>query len=329
MVLSLEDHKNGAEDAYFSIKEIVLKTPCLKSNWLSRLTECKVYMKMESEQITRSFKLRGAANKILKMQKEGHSHVITASSGNHGAACIYVAAQFGMKVSVYTSMMVSKTKEQTILSHSNTNLIKFGTDCCDAENEARRVANEQGLPYISPYNDSDVMFGQGTIGIEILEQLPNLDAIFIPVGGGGLASGIAGYLKSAKPDIITIGCQPVGNCAMYDCIQEGSIKEDWSYLKDTLADGIAGGIEEGTITFDVCKQHIDKWVLVEEEEIEKAVYDLLDKEKKLIEGAAGLTIAALLKVQSDFKAKNVALVMCGANISTEKVAHLMRKYNSI
>ena len=328
MVLSLDDHKKGSEDAYVSIKDVVLKTPLLKSDWLSKQVGCNVFLKMESEQITRSFKLRGAANKMLKMQQKGCNHIITASSGNHGLACLYVASNFNIDVSVYTSQKINKVKEDIILSHPNAQLIKFGSDVCGAETEARRTADEKGLPYISPYNDVDVMFGQGTIGVELMQQLPNIDAVFIPVGGGGLAAGIAGYIKSVKPSVVTVGCQPVINSAMYDCIQSGFIKDDWTYLKDTFADGIAGGVEDRAVTFDVCKQHIDKWVLVEEEDIKKGVYDILDNEKKVIEGAAGLTIASLRKVHTEFKDKNVVLIICGGNISTNKLADLFGKFHT-
>ena len=327
-MLSAEEFKNGTVIAAEAINGIVLKTPLLKSVWLSKLTDCNVYLKMESEQLTRSFKLRGAANKMSKEKKKGSKKVITASSGNHGIACLHVATQLGIDVSVYSPLSISKAKADRIMECPNAELIKYGNDCAETEMYARKTATDKNVPYISPYNDIDIISGQSTIGFEIVQELPDVDAVFISVGGGGLASGIIGYLKSTKPSIVTVGCQPEKNCAMYECIKAGHILEDNSFLKDTIADGVAGGIEIGAITFDYCKKFIDKWVLTTEEEIEEAVYNMLDKEKKLVEGAAGLPIASLIKMKKEFKGKNVVLIICGGNIDTSKVTYLCNKFYS-
>jgi len=325
MALSLEEYKTGAEKAHQLIKEIVLKTPLLRCDWLTKLTGCEVYLKMESEQVTRSFKLRGAANRLLHLQKEGIDRVVTASSGNHALACLHVASKLNMDVVIYCATCVDKSKEEKILQNSRAKLVKYGDDCCEAEFQARKAAEEQGLTYVSPYNDVQVVFGQATVALELLDQLPDLDAVFIPVGGGSLASGIIGYIKAVKPSIITVGCQPEVNCAMYEAVECGYIKEKL-YSTDTFASALAGGIEKGSITFDACKQHIDKWVLVSEKEIEEAVFSLLDKEKKVVEGAAGVPLAALVKVKDEFQGKNVGLIMCGGNINTAKIAELCGKF---
>ena len=327
-MLSLEEFNLQSTIAAKTINGIVLKTPLLKSTWLSKLTGCNVYLKMESEQLTRSFKLRGAANKISKEMKKGTKKVITASTGNHGTACLYVGSKLGIEVSVYAPLTIYKAKEDSILQCPNGELVKCGNDAVETEYFARKAAEDQNVPYISPYNDIDVMLGQSTLGYELMEQLPDLDAVFISVGGGGLAAGSFAYLKSVKPDIITVGCQPEQNCGMYKCIEAGYVLEDFSFLNDTLADGVAGGIEMGSITFGYCQKFIDKWVLTSEEEIEEAVFNMLDKEKKLVEGAAGLPIASLIKMKDELQGKNVVLLICGGNIDTSKVKDLCDKFSS-
>lgn len=326
-MLSLEDFKRQSTIAGETIDGIVLKTPLLKSAWLSKLTGCNVYLKMESEQLTRSFKLRGATNKMSKEMKKGSKKVITASSGNHGMACLHAASKLGIEVSVYAPLSISKAKADAILQCPNAELVKHGGDMVEIESFARKTATEQNVPYISAYNDIDIMLGQSTIGHELLEQLPDLDAIFISVGGGGL-SGLSAYLKSVKPNILTVGCQPEQNCGMYKCIDAGYILNDFSFLNDTIADGVAGGVEMGSITFEYCKKFIDKWILTTEEEIEEAVFNMLDKEKKLIEGAAGLPIASLIKMKDELQGKNVVLIICGGNIDISEVMNLCKKFST-
>lgn len=326
-MLSLEEFNLQSAIAAETVNGFVLKTPLLKSEWLSKLTGCNVYLKMESEQLTRSFKLRGATNKMVKEMKKGSKKVITSSSGNHGTACLYAASKLGMEVSVYVPLSITKAKADAILEFPNAELIKYGYEMVEIEMFARKTATDQNVPFISAYNDIDIMLGQSTVGHELLQQLPDLDAIFISVGGGGLSS-VSAYLKSIKPNVITVGCQPEQNCGMYRCIEAGYILEDYSFLNDTIADGVAGGVEKGSVTFDYCQKYIDKWVLTTEEEIEEATFNMLDKEKKLIEGAAGLPIASLIKIKSEFQGKNVVLVICGGNIDTSKVNYLCDKFSS-
>lgn len=328
MALSLEAYRKGAEVAKKRISDIVLRTPLLKSNWLSKQTSCNVYLKMESEQITRSFKLRGATNKLkmIAEKKSGSDRkVVTASTGNHGLGCAYVSSLLNINTVVYTYMNVAKVKEDEITQYPNVELIKFGSESSESETEARKQANEQGLTFISPYNDNDVICGQGTIGLELLEQLPELDAIIIPVGGGGLVAGIATYIKACKPSIKIIGVQPVNDSSMLESVKKGYILTD-NPIKDTFSSGTAGRIEPGSVTFDLCQKYVDDWVLLEEEEIELAVFEMLCKEKKIIEGAAGLTVAAMKKVAKQYENKNVALIICGGNIGVSEIKRLSNKY---
>lgn len=328
MALNLGEYNTGIIKASQNISDVVLKTPLLRSNWLSRATGCNVYCKMESEQITRSFKLRGATNKVkLLVSEKGSSghNVVTASSGNHGMACAYLSSLFDINLTVFTYMNVAKNKEVEITQYPKVNLVKFGSECQEAEEKAKQHAAAKGLLYVSPYNDHDVICGQGTIGLEILDQLPDVDAVFVPVGGGGLIGGIAAFLKSVKPSIKVVGVQPVNDSSMYDSVKHGSILTDNEIL-DTFSSGTAGRVEVGSETFDLCKDYVDDWVLLEEEEIEKAVYDMLDKGKKLIEGAAGLGVAAIQKVQDEYKNKNVVLVICGGNIGAGDIKYVTNKF---
>lgn len=329
MALSLEAYKSGILAARDNVSNVVLKTPLLKSNWLSKKTSCNVYCKMESEQITRSFKLRGAANKLKLIADKSTSStsqkLVTASSGNHGLACAYMSSMLKLDMTVFTYTNVAKAKEEEIAQFPNVELIKFGSECQEAETEARRQADAQGLIYVSPYNDNDVVCGQGTIGLELLEQLPELDAVFIPVGGGGLIAGIAAFIKAVKPTVKIVGCQPANDSSMYECVKHGSILTDNPIL-DTFSSGTAGRVELGSVTFDICKQYVDEWVLLEEEEIELAVFEMLDKEKKVVEGAAGLAVAAIQKVQADYQNKNVALIICGGNIGVSDIKRLTNKF---
>jgi len=302
------------KDAYGRISPHILKTPLLHSLSISKNTECNVYLKLESEQKTGSFKVRGAFNKLLtcienKVETPGY---VTASTGNHGMASALAFTTLNQNGMVFVPENVSDTKEQT-LKLFDVKLEKFGTDCVETETKARKYAEDNGLVFISPYADMDVLYGQGTIALEILEDLPNLDVVFVTVGGGGLISGIASFLKAHNNSIKVIGCLPENSPVMYESVKAGKIIEMQS--KDTLSDASAGGIEYGSPTFPICEALVDSWVTVTEEEIADSIFEILDKHHKVIEGSAGVALAAFIKSSQKYKNKNVAIVICGANIS--------------
>jgi len=322
------------DKTYERIKDHILTTPLLKSKWLSGKTGKNVFMKMESEQISGSFKLRGATNKIFKLLESNKARyktesIVTASSGNHGLACCYVTDKLGINLSVYVYNKIPSVKEDKLKSYSNVKVVKFGEGCCDAEIYARQQADENNLTFASPYNDIDIIYGQSTMAVEILKQLENVDTILVPVGGGGLISGVALYCKMMKPTIKIIGCQPVNDAYMYECIKAGKIVDDNIEL-DTIANGTAGKVEPGSITFDICQQFVDEWILLTEDEIERAVYDMFDKERKLVEGAAGLGVAGVQKYCSNMKdndkVENIVIIICGCSIGTETMMKLFKKY---
>lgn len=301
-----------------NIKNYIEKTPLKHSERLSKETNSNIFLKLENLQKTGSFKARGALNKILKINRT--EKVVAASSGNHGAAVSYALSKKNMIGTIYVPKNVKKSKVKNIESFGS-KVIKFGDDCLDAENEAIRLCKENNLTFVSPYNDYDIISGQGTIGVEILEQNTNIDTVFITVGGGGLISGISSHIKSINPDIKVIGCSPINSSIMINSIKEGKIVNTES--KDTLSDGSAGGIEEGSITFNMCKELIDDFCLVSEEEIALQIKNTLNIDKMIIEGSAAVAIASAIKMKSHIENKNVAIIICGGNIGSDTLNKIL------
>ena len=188
----------------------------------------------------------------------------------------------------------------------------MGEDCIEAEVYAHDFARDNDFVWISPYNDLEVVHGQGTIAVELVEQLETIDVVLAPVGGGGLISGIAGYLKAVAPSIEVIGCQPVNSCVMYESVEAGEIVDIESL--PTVSDGTAGGIEKGSVTFDLCRRLVDDFILLEEAEIIAAMRFLHDKEGLSIEGAAALPVAAVLKDSARFAGRRTALIVSGGRV---------------
>ena len=303
------------------IRSYVRKTPLEYSQFLSKKGNNKTYLKLENLQLTGSFKIRGAINKILSLTIEDRERgIITSSSGNHGAAFAYITDKLDIDGTIYLPKNASKAKI-TSLRNYGTNLEFYGCDCVQAETYARNLSLEQGVVYVSPYNDTEIIAGQATIGIELLEQLADIDVVLVPVGGGGLISGIGGYLKSINKNIEVIGCQPVNSAIMFESIKQGKIVALDS--TDTISDGTAGGIEENSITFDFCQKHVDDFILVSESEIKESIRLILQHHHMLIEGAAALTVSSYLNNKSKFEGKNVVLVISGAKISLEKLKEIL------
>tara|TARA_B100001540_G_scaffold240709_1_gene215387 strand:+ start:95 stop:1039 length:945 start_codon:yes stop_codon:yes gene_type:complete len=301
-----------------NIKNYIEKTPLKHSERLSKETNSNIFLKLENLQKTGSFKARGALNKILNINST--EKVVAASSGNHGAAVSYALSKKNMIGTIYVPKNVKKSKVKNIESFGS-KVIKFGDDCLDAENEAIRLCKENNLTFVSPYNDYDIISGQGTIGVEILEQNSNIDTVFITVGGGGLISGISSYIKSINPDIKVIGCSPINSSIMINSIKEGKIVNTES--KDTLSDGSAGGVEEGSITFNMCKELIDDFCLISEEEIVLQIKNALNIDKMRIEGSAAVAIASAIKMKSHIENKNVAIIICGGNIGSDTLNKIL------
>lgn len=297
------------------IGDYIRETPLDFSPFFSSRTGANVYVKLENLQHTCSFKLRGAFNKLLSLTgDERNAGCVTASSGNHGAAIAYAMSRLGVKGIIFVPEQTSPTKVEAIRMAGG-DVRFFGTDGLDTELHARQFAADEGMVFLSPYNDEQVIAGQGTCGVEISRQLSQVDAVFIAVGGGGLISGIGAFLKSVNPAIDIVSCQPAASAVMTESIKAGRILDLPS--EPTLSDGTAGGIEPGAITFDVCKDVVDRYVVVSEEEIAEAMRQFIDSHHMLLEGAAGVAIAGFTKTANDYKGKNVVIVICGGNISRE------------
>ena len=297
------------------IRDYVVRTPLEHSEVFSELCAARVFFKREDRQDTGSFKLRGATNRILTLNDEQRAGgCVAASSGNHGAAVACALEQVGATGIIFVPEGTSTAKTGKILEHGG-DVRYFGTDGLDTEQHARDYARENDMFYLSPYNDEEVVAGQGSCGIELLEQLPGLDAVFVAVGGGGLVGGVGAVLKAHNPGIRVYGCQPAASPVMARSIAAGEIIDMPS--EPTLSDGTAGGIEAGAITFPLCRAVVDEWVEVTEEGIAAAMRVFIDSEQQPIEGAAGVAIAALLARREDVVDKNVAVIICGGNVSEE------------
>ena len=303
-------------EAYSRINSFVRETPLEYSPYLSNKCECNVYLKLENQQITGSFKARGALNKILSLTAEQkRDGVIAASTGNHAAAVGFALEIAGTTGEIFMPEGVSEIKVQNLEQYKNVKINFSGNDAVDAEREATEHATLQNKVYVSPYNDEEIIGGQGTVAYEILEQLPEVNNILVPVGGGGLISGIGGFAKEENKNIEIIGCQPVNSAVMHHSIQAGKILDMDSL--PTISDGTAGGIEAGAITFPICQKYVDDFHLLEESEILEALGILIKHHQILAEGAAALSVAGLIKHKHIYKNKNVVLILCGNKISLE------------
>lgn len=282
---------------------------------LSRATGCQVFLKYETMQYTGSFKVRGAFNKLLSLSPtEREMGVVTASTGNHGAGVAYALYKLNIPGVIFVTKNCSSTKIENIRNYSN-QLELFGENFRETKNHALKQAEHSKMTYIPPYNDLQIIGGQGTIGIELERQLKNIDAVFVSVGGGGLISGIGGYLKETMPNIKIIGCLPENAPVMAECIKAGKIIQ--TEVKPTISDATKGVLESDSITFELCQKYVDDYILVSEEEIKAALVLLLRTQHHLVEGAAAVALASFLKVHQQFQNKHVVIVLSGANISID------------
>lgn len=309
--------KKAIEAAHARIQPYIRETPvepwaCAGPN---------VFLKLEHLQRTGSFKLRGASNKIaLLTPEEAARGVIAASNGNHGLGVAAAAQARGIAAEVYVSTHVSIAKARRIESMGS-RIRVAGGDSLTAELAARRAAEASGRVFISPYNDLDVVAGQGTIAVELHRQIPHLDAVFVAVGGGGLIGGIGAYFKAVAPATEIVGCWAANSPVLHECLAAGSIVE--VNEQPTLSESTAGNLEPGSVTLEVCRAAIDRDVLVTEDEILAAMRRVLETEHWVVEGAAAVAVAAYLKDAEQYAGRNVAIVLCGRNLSPQALARLI------
>jgi threonine dehydratase len=306
----------------------VRETPLAHSRSLSDATGARALLKLENLQETGAFKLRGAANKLLSLsQDEAARGVVAASTGNHALAVATITRRLGIPVEIFVSEHIHPEKRARI-ERLQARVHAVKGDALLAEVTARREADRSGRPYVSPYNDAVVVEGQGTVAVEVLQQLQALavekaDAIFVAVGGGGLIGGIGAHLARASPATQVVGCWPENSPAMYESVRAGQIVEVSE--KPTWSTSTAGGVEPHAMTLELCRQVIGRSILVTEGEILDAARRVYRGEGQLIEGAAAVAVAAFLKSAADYAGKTVVIVICGGNVDPEYEAEVTRE----
>lgn len=300
------------------IKDICVNTKLIYSSEFSRESGNEVYIKPENLQITGAFKLRGALNKVGKLSDEQkRKGLIASSAGNHAQGVAYSASKLGIKATIVMPETTPLIKVQATRNYGVDVVLK-GQVYDEAYEEAKRLEEENGYTFVHPFNDIDVMAGQGTIAVEIIEELRDVDAILVPIGGGGLISGIAVAAKGINPNIKVIGVQAEGANPMKLSFDSGELT--FADKVDTIADGAAVK-KPGDITFEVIKKYVDEIVTVSDQELMEAVFILLEKHKLVAEATGVMSLAALKRL--NFKGKKVVSLISGGNIDVVTIASLL------
>jgi threonine dehydratase len=290
----------------------LLETPLIFSPQLSEQTSARCFLKLENRQHTGSFKARGAYNKVLSIALTNpDAHIITASTGNHGLGVARSLQQTGMQGTIYLPENASQAKIRALQNYPAI-LEFYGDDPLKTELHAKHIAENSGRIWVSPYNDPEIIAGQGTIGPELTAHLSDIAAVYITVGGGGLISGIGTWLAAHSPATDIIGCLPERSPEMALSVEAGRILH-LEKAEETLSDGSAGGCEDGSITFPICQKLVDRFILVGEDEIRLAMTEVFDWHEERIEGSAGVAVAAMKRDAEKYAGKNVIAIICGGN----------------
>jgi len=306
------------------IRTTVQRTPLIKSSWLSELTGSEIFLKLECLQTTGSFKLRGATNKILSLNRdEKERGVIAVSSGNHGRAVANVAQKHGLPAVICVSETVPENKVSAI-RELGAEVLVSGKTYDEASEDAIEVQRERGLTMIHPFDDPHVIAGQGTIGLEIMDQEPEIDTVIVPLSGGGLLGGIALTLKSIDPRIQTIGVSMEKGAAMIESLKTGNVVE--IVEQPSLADALIGGLgPENRYSFKINQKYVDRTIPVTENEIAMGMTFALEKEHLVVEGGGAVGIAALLAGKAKDLGRKAALVISGSNVSLSTLLNCARE----
>ena len=306
--------------ANYALKSVIRQTDIIRAPKLAKDTE--LYLKTENLQITGSFKVRGAYYKMSKLSEaEKAKGVVACSAGNHAQGVALAAQKNGIKATICLPDGAPISKIEATKS--------YGAEVClvegvydDAYNKALELRDSEGLTFIHPFNDEDVIAGQGTIALELIEQLPDMDAVIVPIGGGGLISGIAYTLKTLKPHVKVYGVQAAGAPSMYKSIKDGQIEELPSV--STIADGIAVK-KPGDLTYDICSKYVDEIVTVTDDEISAAILALMEKHKLVTEGAGAIAVAAAMFDKLDIKDKKTVCLLSGGNIDVTILSRVIKR----
>jgi threonine dehydratase len=299
------------------------RTPLLHSAWLSQAAGTTVSIKLESAQVSNSFKSRGAFNAVIaRRERSGgkDTRLVTASAGNHGRGLAVAAETFGQPLTVFAPRDAPRTKLDAIRRHGAT-LRAEAADYDAAEKLAKAFARDTGADYISPYNDPDVIAGGGTVALEIFEDAPGVDTIAVGIGGGGLISGLGTAAKAINPNCRIVGVEADASCAFYTSVKAGTLVE--IVPGPTLADGLGGNPDPATITFGIIQRVVDEIVTVNEDELTRGIVDLVEYEHLIAEGAGAVGTAALLAGKIAPLGTHVVVVLSGSNIDRRRLAALL------
>jgi threonine dehydratase len=312
----------AVEAARRRLRDAIVQTPCAYSQTLSELTGARCFVKLENLQMTGSFKERGAANLLLQLAPdERRRGVIAASAGNHGLAVAFHAARLGIPATIVMPEYAPLIKV-TNARRYGAEVVLHGSNFEEAYERARALEAERGLVFVHPFDDPRVVAGQATLGLEVLEQLPEVEALIVPVGGGGLIGGVALAVKGARPDVQVIGVQAAALPAMSRSLDAGErVRVD---AAPTIADGIAVR-QVGALTYELAQAWVDRVVTVDEEELSNAVLLLLEIEKTVVEGAGAAPLAALLNRPLGLERRSVALVLSGGNIDVTMLSRIIER----
>jgi threonine dehydratase len=303
------------QEAHERCREHLSPTPLEYSLYLSEKIEGEVWLKLDSMQRTASFKFRGALNKILSLtEAELDKGVVSASTGNYALAVAEAMRIRKRRATIYVAEDIDPSRLAILRAHG-LDLVIHGEAAWDAEKEARRMAEDKDMIYVSPYNDPLVVGGQGTCGYEISQQLPGVEAALFACGGGGLLAGSAGWLKSHNPEVEAFGVSPENSPVMYESMRANKMVEIETF--PTLADTCAGSVDLDSITLELCRQYADEILLLTETEIEKTIRLLFEQHRLVVEGSGALGVGGLLKRKEYFKGKKVVAAICGRNINLE------------
>ena len=298
----------------------VLATPCVESRTLSQMVGCQVFLKFENLQFTASFKERGACNKLAQLsQEESRRGVVAMSAGNHAQGVAYHAQRLGLRAVIVMPRFTPVVKVERTRSFG-AEVVLVGDTLEEARSHALELAGRERLTFVHPYDDEAIIAGQGTIALEMLEAVPQLDTLVVAVGGGGLIGGIAAAAKGLKPGIRVIGVETLRFPSMYNAVKHQSLPQGGP----TIAEGIAVGLP-GQYTQALVERYVDDIVLVDEGDIEQAIVMLLDIEKTLVEGAGAAPLAALQKDAAAFAGRKVGLVLGGGNIDPMLLAAIVQR----
>lgn len=314
----MDKHLKSIKEAQARIASVIKETPLIHSDLFSQLSGNQVYIKPENLQKTGAFKIRGAYNKIAQLSDEEKQRGLVASSaGNHAQGVAYAAKELGVKATIVMPQTTPFIKVDSTRSYG-VNVVLEGNIYDEAYAKCMEIVENEGATLIHPFDDMDVIYGQGTIGLEILEEMPDVDAVLVPVGGGGLISGVAMAIKAMNPKVRVIGVEPEGAQTLKTCIKKGQVV-DLDHV-ETIADGVAVR-RAGDNTFELVKEYVDEIVTVSEFQLMNAFLMALEKHKLIVEHAGVLSLAATTEL--GFKNKKVVSLISGGNIDVVTISSMI------